>query len=486
MTYLPSQTITVRDGGIGLPSSGVAYPLVWGHSSLGTANTLYFSTNPNTLRDTLGQGQAVEQALPLIRTNGGVLVMKTAASTAGAAGSVTKTTATTSTGTVTVAGAAFDAYQVKIRIKATGALGVSRFDYSLDQLGNSPTYSEEITVPSGGTYVIPSTNLTLTFVPGAGPIIFEIGDSHVFACTAPQYTTADLATAATALLLVLGTYKIEQMTFTGRSVSGAAAATMAAAVATVTGQLEARHRWTRAIMDGGNDTGANVKTAFASFSSSRVAVCFGTADVPTLNPHAGWGVPRFTASAVFSERAAGADLSENLGRVASGAVRCSAIQNDENVTQSFLEADKINTLRTLDGETGFFCTNGYLRSASGSDFIYYDWGRVVDRACRVVFETLQPWLLRKVRILTDGSGTLDPRDAIRIETAITTALRAALKGPTVEGVPDMDHVTDLKVTVDLTNNVKLNRQIHTVVQLVPTFPIENAATELGLTGSIAA
>lgn len=484
--YLPGQTITVRDGGIGLPSSGVAYPIVFGHTSLGTANTLYFSTNPNSLRDTLGQGQAVEQALPLILTNGGVLVMKTATATAGAAGTVTKTPASTSTGTVTVAGAPYDAYQVKIRIKATGALGVARFDYALDQLGASPSYSEEITVPSGGTYAIPSTNLTLTFVPGAGPIIFETGDYHVFACTAPQYTTSDLATAMTALLLALSNYKIEQATFTGRSVSGAAAATMAAAVATAMSQLEARHRWARAIMDGGNDTGANVKAAFASFSNNRVAVCFGTADVPTLNPHQGWGVPRFTASAVFSERAAGADLSENLGRVGSGSVRCAAIQNDENTVQSFLEADKINTLRTIDGETGFFCSNGYLKSGSGSDFIYYDWGRVVDRACRVVFETLQPWLLRKVRIVTDGSGTLDPRDASRIETAITMALRAALKGPTVEGVPDMDHVTDLKVTVDLTNNVKLNRQIHTVVQLVPTFPIENAATELGLTGSIAA
>lgn len=486
MTYLPGQTILVRDGGIGLPSSGVAFPIVWGHTSLGTANSLYFSTNPNSLRDTLGQGEAVELALPMIEAAGGVLVMKTAASTAGAAGSVTKTTIGTSTGTVTVAGAAFDAYQVKVRVKATGALGVARFDYSLDQLGLSPTYSEEITVPSGGTYAIPATNLTLTFVPGGGPVLFENGDFHVFACTAPQYTTADLATAATALLLALGSYKIEQAFFTGRSASGAAAATMAAAIATVMSQLETRHRWARAMMDGGADTGANVKTAFASFANSRVGVCFGQADVPTLNPHAGWGVPRFTAAFVFSERAANADLSENLGRVATGPVRCTACTADENTNQQFLEADKINTLRTLDGEAGIFCTNGFLKSPSGSDFLYWDWGRVIDRACRTVFETLQPWLLRKVRILTDGTGHLDPRDAVRIEKAVTTAVRAALKGPTVEGVPDMDHVTDLKYTVDLTNDVKSTRQIKGSLQLVPTFPIENATTEVGFTGSIAA
>jgi hypothetical protein len=43
---------------------------------------------------------------------------------------VTKVAASTSTGTVTVSGAAYDAYQTKIRIKSTGALGVARFDFT--------------------------------------------------------------------------------------------------------------------------------------------------------------------------------------------------------------------------------------------------------------------------------------------------------------------------------------------------------------------
>jgi hypothetical protein len=486
MTYLPGQTFIVRDGGMGLLNNGAVYPVVLGHCSGGTVNTLYLSNNQNSLRDTLGHGQAVELALPLITSAGGVLVLKTATSTAGVAGAVTKTAIGTSTGTITVAGAPYDAFQVKVRIKATGALGVARFDYALDQLGVAPTYSEEITVPSGGTYAIPGTNLTLTFVPGGGPVLFESGDYHVFACTAPQYTTSDLATAFAAFLLAIGKNDVQQVHFTGRSASGAAAATMAAAVATQLGLLEARHRWARGVMDAGNDTGANVKTAFASFSNSRVAIVFGTADIPTLNPHAGWGTPRFTAAFAFSERVVGCDLSENPGRVASGALRVSAIQNDENLAQSFLEADKINTLRTHDGEDGFYSTNGFLKSPSGSDFLYWDWGRVVDRNCRVAFETLQPWLLRKVRILTDGTGRIDPRDAERIQKAVTAKLRAAMKGPTVEAVPDMNHVTDLLFTVDLTNDVKSTRQILYTLQLVPTIPVEGQVTTVGLTGSLAA
>lgn len=485
MTYPASQTIVVRDGGIGLSDSGAVFPLVFGHCSAGTANTLYFSTNQNSLRDTLGQGKVVEAALPMITAKGGVLVMKTAASTAGSAGTVTKTAASTSTGTVTVAGAPYDDYQVRVRIKATGALGVALFDYSLDQLGASPTYSEELTVPAGGTYAIPGTNLTLTFVPGGGPILFEANDYHVFACTAPQYTTADLATAVAALLLALGQYKIEQVYFSGRSASAAAGATMAAAISGHMTSLEAKKRWARAIMDAGADTAANVITSFSTFSSNRVAVCWGQADIPTLNPRAGYGVPRQSAAFAIAERWALADLSENLGRVASGTLRVSAILNDEGITQSFIESHKINTLRTYDGQSGFFATNGYLKSGAGSDFLYIDWGAVIDRICRTVYDAQQPWMLKKVRVLTDGTGRIDPRDAVRIEAMVRAALKAAITDPvTAEGFAG--HVAGLEYVVDLNNDVLRTRQLKSTCRAVPLPPIESFATEIGFTGSIAA
>ena len=339
MTYPASQTINVRDGGIGLPDDGTIFPLVVGHSSLGTANQLYFSTNQNSFRDTLGQGAGVELGLPMIRARGGVLFLKVAASTAGAAGTVTKVPTSTSTGTVTVAGAPFDAYQVKVRIKLTGGLGAGRFDYTKDALCATPSYSEEITIPSGGTYAIPGTNMTLTFVPGGGPILFEAGDTHTFACTAPQYTTSDLATAVTALLLALGSYIIEDVYFTHRAVSASAAATMASAISTHMSSLEARRRWARAMVDCGADTGANVIASIVPLAMSRVAFAFGTCDVPTLNPSSGWGTPRQSACFALSERAAGADLSENLGRRASGGLRVSAIQNDEGSNNKFMESN---------------------------------------------------------------------------------------------------------------------------------------------------
>lgn len=484
--YLPGQTIAIRDGGMGLPASGDALPLVIGHSSAGTANTLYLSNNQNSLKDTLGQGQAVEQALPLIPLRGGVLVLKTAASTAGTASAVTKTAIGTSTGTITVAGAPYDAYLVKVRIKATGALGVGRFDYTLESANAAPSYSEELTIPAGGTYAIPGTNLTLTFVPGGGPVIFENGDFHTFTCVAPQYTTADLATAITALLLALGSYVIEDVYLTGRSASGAAAATMAAAVATHMTSLESRHRWARAMVDAGNDTGANVVTAFAAFAASRVAIQFGQADITTRNPRAGWATPRFSANFVFAIKGAGGDLSENLGRVASGSltdIGVSAIVNDENTSQQFIESHKINTLRTHDGQSGFFCTNGYLKSAAGSDFLYWDWGRTLDRACRIVFDAQQKWILRKVRALLDGTKRMDPRDAARIEKEVRAALKSGLMDPAnIEGFNG--HLSGFRYVVDLSFDIVTPRKFKSSLQLVPLIPIEGIDTEIGFTGSI--
>lgn len=482
--YPASQTITVRDGGIGLSDSGAKYPLVVGHTSSGTANTLYFSTNQNSLRDTLGQGKAVELALPCITAKGGVLVLKTATSTASACSAVTKTAVGSSTGTITVtAQTPYDDYQVKVRIKATGTVAVGRFDYTLDSAGDSPTYSEELTIPSGGTYAIPSTNITLTFVPGAGAVFFEVGDYHTFTCTAPQYTTSDLGTAWAALLAALGSYRIGQVYFTGRSASASDAATMAAAVATHMTSLEARKRWARAMMDAGNDTAANVISAFAAVANSRVALAFGQADVTTLNPHAGYGTPRQSAAFVLSERAAQADLSENLGRVASGPLRCSKITADEGVTQSFIESHKINTLRTYDGQAGFYSTNGYLKSASGSDFIYWDWGTVLDEICSTVYDAQQPWLLRKVRVLADGTGRIDPRDAVRIEAAVRAAIKARITDPiNAEGFKG--HVSAIEYVVDLTNDVLRTRQLKSTVRAVPLAPLESIATEIGFTGSI--
>src|SRR5687767_5881124 len=97
--------------------------------------TLYSFTRKTDAVDTLGQGPLTEHVCKALDLGGGpVYAMRLAQSSAGAAGSVTKSAVAggTGTGTVTVWGAAFDAYNVRIEILTTGTVAVATFRYTLN------------------------------------------------------------------------------------------------------------------------------------------------------------------------------------------------------------------------------------------------------------------------------------------------------------------------------------------------------------------
>jgi len=480
VSYPPGHSITVSDGGLSLLANATALPLIVGVASGGVADTLYQYSDANALKEELGEGPAVELAVPIVEDVGACMVLKTAATTAGAAGSVTKTAVGSSTGTVTVAGAAYDGYRVVVEITSSGTVGAGRFRFSLD---GGYTYSPELTIPSGGTYAIANTNLTLTFVPGDGATFFEDGDTHSFACTAPLYTTTDLSASITALLDQIGQRDIKQVFFAGKHASGSDAATMAAAIDTHMTTLASAGYFARAVMDAGADTAANVRTAFASFASNRVAPVFGDVDIIGKNTFMGWGVPRHPAMNAVAERAARAEISENLGRKMSGTLRgVRAITHDERTDQQFGETERLITLTTYRGQPGFFVTNGYLKSAPGSDFLYYDYGRLIDVVCSTADAALDKWILAKLRALADGTGRLEPKDAGRVEDAVNAALKQAVDKRTIDGLPS--HVSGIRYTVNRENDFLATRNLDGAIAVVPNAPAENITTTIGLTRSI--
>ncbi len=481
MVYVPKQTTTVRDGGIGQVSSATALPLVIGVTSSGVTDTLYQFTDPNLLVDTLQDGPAVEPAAAICNLYGGVLVLKTAGSTAAANGAVTPTRVSTSTGTITVSGTCRNSYVVEVQIKKTGTVATGQFTYSLD---GAYTPSETLTIPAGGTYLIPDTGLTLTFVPGAGPILFEIGDKHNFSTTAAHYTTTNLGAAITAFLAQVGTREVRKILFSGKPATASAAATMAAAAATHLDVLAAADYFARGMIDAGEDTTANVLTSFSSFSDDRLAVCYGNANVVSLNPVNGWGVPKVPGVNAVFERATLAELSENLGRKASGGLRgVRAISHDEGTSTAFTEVDRITTLRTYRKQPGFFVTNGFLKCSPGSDFSYWDWGCTIDEICDKSVKVQDKYLLAKLRALKDGTGKIDPRDAERIESDARGVLKdALLDPPNIEGYKG--HVSGFSYDVDQTNNFLSTKIFRSTVRAVPLAPVEGIETTVGFARSI--
>jgi hypothetical protein len=481
--YPPGQTITVRDGGTGSIGSGSSFPLIVGGSSLGVANTLYQFTDPNLAKATVGRGPGVEWLLAAINSAGGAMFLKTATTTAGTNSAVVKTAVSTSTGTVTLAGAPYISMRATVKITKTGTVAVGKFIYSLDG-GNN--WSGERTIPSGGSFPIPGTNVTATFVPGAGAIFFELGDVHTWTSTAPHYTTSDLAAAmGTNLRSQLGTKKVRRIFLAGKNATASAAATMAGALDTELTSLETNFYYARGVMDAGEDTTANAITQFGTFSDNRCAVVFGNADVVSLDSFEGFGVGRYSAALPVAERAAGTDLSENIGRYLSGSLRgVRAVTHDERTATAFTADDKIITLRSEVDGSGFYVTNGFLKSAIGSDFNYLDWGFTIDEACTVIQRVQNTWKLRKVRVLADGTGRIDPRDARILEQEVLSALNAALRQPrTIEGFTG--HVSDLSYTIDRETDVLSTKTIRSSASLVPLAPVEGVTTDIGFARAVA-
>ncbi len=471
---IPGQSVTIIDPGLGVTEVSGNTALCLGTAESGTVNTMYSLSNKADVISTFGQGPLSEIMCRICDEAGGpVLGMRLNGSVAGSAGAVTKTAVGTSTGTVTVAGAVpYNRYEVTITILSTGALGVATFKFSLD---DGRTDSEQIVVPSGGTYAIPNTNITLTFVAGAGPVIFEAGDRHEFDTIAPHFGTADLGTASTAIQASNIAY---QMVFlAGRSTSAANAATMFAAFATMLTALKTQFRFVRGMMDVGGDTPTNVITAFANQVSDRICATFDDIDISSSKAVTGYGAPKTAALYAFASRAAASLPSTDLMRVASGPILGALeISHDERRTE-VLDQNKISTTRTWVNIPGFFFTNARLKSGVGSDFQYWQHGRVMDLACTTVVQAHAPFIGRSFRA-NPGTGTIHEKDALAMETTVRDILTQALMVPlNAEGTPG--YVSAFAYNILRTNNIITTGILYVTIAVLPLAYVKFISTTIG-------
>lgn len=196
---VPDRNITVQDGGNGVSLGiGVSRCLI-GTSSSGSYNTPTSFTSPNDLASTFGYGPGVTAARYELENGGGTVVfIRVPSSVAGAI--TTGTPDESGSGTCACSGTPNDAYRIAVEILKAGDLGTATFKYSLDAgpddtNEDNRTWSTAVAVPTGGTYAIPNTGLTLTF----GGTAFVLGDLFWFSTTQPGYALSDLNTAMDAL-----------------------------------------------------------------------------------------------------------------------------------------------------------------------------------------------------------------------------------------------------------------------------------------------
>ena len=467
MTTTGDVELTVLDGGAGVvvvPSSSVA--VVIGACSSGTAAQVVATRNANTLATAVGYGPAVDQAAMIIAAGGTVLFMKSTTTTPGAASAVAPFASGTSV--VTVTGAPFDAYLVKMTVVTGGTRGTTGIvvKFSLDA---GRTYGPNIALGTAVTYAIAGTNLTVLFA--AGTMI--AGESITFGCTEPL--TSDASVQACLVALEASPYAI-----TGWGLLRVCGPRNGASASTIQGYLDTMvvtKTYTRAIIEvrdnllptaygGAGETdavwSAAVALDYSAVSAKRIAANAGNYNMNSMFPVAAGGTPRMRRNLAFALacRQAASKPQTHAGRVSDGSLAQVILDPTNDPSDGFNYHDEYNapaldvarfvSARKRKGKPGFFIVNPNLMSPAGSVFTLLPLGNVMDIGCSLVYQTGEENINADVAL--NLNGTIEEKAAQAIETVARRVLRDNMFAKSM--------ISGFSYTIDRTNNVQATSNVN--------------------------
>lgn len=479
---LPGTSQIIQDGGLGVVTPATSTAHVVGVCESGALNTPTVIANQTQLSSIFGRnGAAVEAAGDILRFAGGPIVMtRTASSVAATYGGGATDALVSDTGAgadneinlAVATSAPKDAYEIVVNIIVGGALAATTFQYSLDG-GN--TFSA--TTPAGASVALGDSGVTLEFEAGS-TAPFVAGAQYTGASKPAIYNAADLATAFTAINL--SPLDFDFYVFAGHQDTAAASVLIFSAVASqLSGDVSSRDKYLRAMVDAGDEAAATALAAFNAVASERITVCYGTRRKTPAFASAGRSAPLLPvlnrAGALAAANVMSTDLGKAAGAGSVGAdpgVSSATLSHNEFTQNAGLHDGKICTMRTYTNKSGAFLTSAPLKSNAGSDFTDWQFGRLMDQACKVVSQQHTDLINSSVVVKTDGSGQITEAAAQSIEKKVQRALDAVLGsaarqlGPTnIEGGPG--HISDSAYQVDRTVNVLSTQTIQATVAIVP-------------------
>jgi len=470
MAAKPSATETVRDPGLGIAGNVSLRPAVIGECSLGDDNSVKLYSSIGKLVDERGQGPGVEAVAQILATVGGpVLFVKCATTVAATNGAVTQSGAGPA---VTLTGAALLDANIYVVVTLAGILGTGKFKYCLDNFSGATdsdrTFSEELLIPSGGTFAIPTLGITLTFAAGT----YVIAETYAATVNCAAANATNLGAALDALYASPLEWRFVYVVTSNNAGDATAHATLAATLQSKLTTFAAASKKRRGII-ATNLTGADPTSALTSVAAVRVLFAHGRARVITPKSFIGYAVPTQPAATSFAVRAAGCLPSTDLKRVAGDGVHDGgplpnivSLFEDEEVSPTGLDDIKVSTLRSYSGgdADGFYITQARLKSSAGSDFTHWHRGIVMDIACEVAHRITTRWIGKGLR--TNDDGTIDERDAVRLDKEVNDALKDALLDPqNAEGTPG--HVSAALYAVNRALNVLSTETIDGEVAIRP-------------------
>jgi len=428
---IPAVSLTQLDGGLGIqsPLSG-DLPAVIGCSTTGTAATPGTYTRIADLKTAFGAGPLVEAAAMLIEQTGKPVVCCKAATVTDGAQSDLVVTGKTGLSVVTLTAGVkpIDEYDVRILIVNGGTVGSAGITYRWS-LDGGRTYSPIAALGTATTIAITDgTQVTgVSFDLTAATLV--TGDYWTCRTSAPQSDATTLLAATTALTNSTLDWDFALLTDN-------ATATNVAAL----------HVWMGALFTAGKDraflagfrrptlaeTEATYLTAwgsaFGSVSTTYGAVGYGYAKTrSSVSGRVYKRSPAWSAAVRAVQLYLGQDMAEvALGPLA-GVTLSDANGNpddhDEYINPGGDTARGL-TLRTIPGYAGAYICNPRMLHPTGSDFQYWQFRTVMNKACEIVRQTLSGRLSKAIRL--NAAGTILESEARDIEALVNAKLKAAL------------------------------------------------------------
>jgi hypothetical protein len=371
--------------------------------------------------------------------------------------------------TITQASSPLDAYALRVDIVLGGARGAAQFTYSVDAdvSGNALDVSSPIL--TAATYVIPGTGLILAF----SNANYTQGDYYAAAATPPATDNTSIGAAIDALLA--SQFVFEGIHVVGAPSSSANAATLCTEVDAKMTTAASNQRYLFSVIEcPQSESDSTISTAFALFVSAKGRIVVDCGDEYLVSTLSGLTMRRSGAWSLGA-RLAGSKLSESPGKVALGPLpNVANIVRNEESTPGLSDA-RFVTQRTLRGKAGYYITDGPTMAAIGSDYSNIMNVRVANRAATIAAAAFTDYLNMDVRV-DKSTGYIDERDALKIDSNVSSQLRAALQGTPGSST---DEVSFISATMSRTDNLLSNPIGTAVVTIVPKAYLRSITVNIG-------
>jgi hypothetical protein len=438
--------------GVAAPSSRGICAII-APSQSGVANQPTSVVRVGAALTAFGLGPLTEAASYMLATAGNpVVLVKATASTAATLTGIVES----GTGTMVPtdnASSPIDDFAVLVEFMAGGTVGTAGITYRAS-LDNGLSYLPVTNLGVSNTLTIPNSGVSFTL--GVGTV--TAGDTFVAVATGPRLTSGDISLALEALRV--STLDWEGMTILGHDA-------VAATVTLVDAWLAARETdgYFRFFMLGARRRGAAeseatyrtaMGTEFATSSSFRG--CVGADGGDTVSSVPGAYVPTFfrTAALTIMARTMLVAYGTDPGYVADGPVPGFALYDErgnpkhhDERTSPGLNAIRLSTLTSRVRRSGTYIEGANLISSAGSDYVWIQHARVMNRACEIAYSVLSSEISRGVATSpkkgANGEIYIAEEEALRIDGIVNAAL-SELRG----------QVTDLVFRTSRVDNIGSN------------------------------